>query len=185
MKNILIYSVLSILCLTNLIFSQNLWEKIQSPTTKNLQKIVFVDSLTGWAVGDSGVIIHTSNAGLNWEIQNSDINLDLFSVSFPDKNFGWALSSLNSPPYGSIILKTFDGGSSWKNETYNGQDNFLSSIFFIDSLNGWIGAYYGGILYTTDGGNLWNQAVIDSFSGYPINNFVFADKYYGFAAGGR
>ena len=165
-------------------FCQNLWEKTQSPTAQNLQKIVFSDSLNGWAVGDSGIIIHTSDAGNSWNIQNSDINLNIHSVTFPNKNIGWALSWTLAPPYGTIILKTLDGGNSWKNEIFNGQDVFLNSIYFIDSLHGWIGSNLSGILYTTDGGQIWNQAVVDSFSGFPIYNFVFTNKDIGFASGG-
>jgi hypothetical protein len=105
-------------------------------------------------------------------------------VTFPNKNIGWALSWTNAPPYGTVILKTFDGGNSWKNEFYNGQDVFLNSIYFADSLNGWIGGNYSGILFTIDGGHIWNQAAIDSFSGFPMYNFVFANKDYGFASGG-
>src|SRR5674476_619537 len=33
-------------------------------------------------------------------------------------------------------------------------------------------------------GGIWNQAAIDSLSGLPIQNFVFANKDYGFASGG-
>jgi photosystem II stability/assembly factor-like uncharacterized protein len=185
MRSILIIFILYIVFFGNNVFCQNLWEVIQSPTNKNLQKVVFVDSLIGWAVGDSGIIIHTSNAGISWNVQNSGINLDLHSVTFPNKNIGWALSWTNAPPYGTVILKTFDGGNSWKNEFYNGQDVFLNSIYFVDSLNGWIGSNYSGILYTTDGGNLWNQAVIDTFIGYPIYNFVFFNENYGYVNGGR
>ncbi|MDR3667452.1 MAG: YCF48-related protein [Ignavibacteriaceae bacterium] len=163
---------------------QNLWEKIPSPTTQNLQKIVFVDSLNGWAVGDSGAIIHTTDEGNTWNTQNSGINLNLLSITFPTKDIGWALAWTNATPYGTIILHTTDGGNSWKNEFYNGQDVFLNSIYFIDSLNGWIGGNYSGILYTNNGGQLWNQAVIDSFAGFPIYNFIFTNKNYGFANGG-
>lgn len=185
MRSILIIFILSINFLSSNVFCQNLWKIIQSPTTKNLKKIVFVDSLTGWAAGDSGIIIHTSNAGLTWDIQNSGINLDLHSLTFPNKNIGWALSWTNSPPYGTVILKTFDGGNSWKNEFYSGQDVFLNSIYFVDSLNGWIGGNYSGILYTTDAGNFWNQAVIDTFSGYPVFDFAFINNNYGVVSGGR
>ena len=184
MRNILIVFILFNICFGSQTFCQNLWEKIQSPTTNNLQKIVFVDSLTGWAVGDSGIIIHTSDAGNSWNVQNSGVNLVLHSLTFPNKNIGWALSWTIAPPYGTIILNTLDGGNSWKNGFFNGQDVFLNSIYFVDSLNGWIGGNYSGILYTKDGGQIWNQAAIDSFSGFPIYNFVFANKNYGFASGG-
>src|ERR1039458_4693511 len=119
MRSILFYFFLFNICFGNQTFCQNLWKIIKSPTTQNLQKVVFVDSLTGWAVGDSGIVIHT--------------------LTFPNKNIGWALAWTTAPPYGTIILNTFDGGNSWKNQVFNGQDVFLNSIYFIDSLNGWIG----------------------------------------------
>jgi photosystem II stability/assembly factor-like uncharacterized protein len=184
MRSILFQIILFIFFFVNHSYCQNLWEKIQSPTTRNLQKLTFTDSLNGWAVGDSGTIIHTSDAGNTWNIQNSEVSLNLQSLSFPNKNIGWTLAWTTSPPYGTVILNTMDGGISWKNEFFNGQDVFLNSIYFVDSLHGWIGGNYNGILYTTDGGQNWNQAAIDSFSGFPINNFVFANKDYGFANGG-
>jgi photosystem II stability/assembly factor-like uncharacterized protein len=184
MRSTLFSVILFIFFVVSQTFCQNLWEKIESPTTQNLQKIIFLDSLNGWAVGDSGIIIHTSDAGNSWAIQNSGINLNLQSVSFPDKLIGWSLSWTTSPPYGTIILNTSDGGNSWKNEFFNGQDVFLNTICFVDSLHGWLGGNYSGILYTTDGGQNWNQAAIDSFSGFPIYNFIFYNKNYGFASGG-
>jgi photosystem II stability/assembly factor-like uncharacterized protein len=160
---------------------QNVWEKIQSPTTEVLQKVVFVDSVTGWAVGDSGIIIHTSDAGNTWGIQHYNVDYNILSVSFPNKNLGWALARTY---FGTDIMKTFDGGNSWKNESYNGPDPYLQSICFADSLNGWIGTLYGEILNTTDGGHLWNSALIDTFAS-TINNFTFANNNYGFACGGH
>jgi photosystem II stability/assembly factor-like uncharacterized protein len=184
MRSNLFLLLLVIFFLASLSYCQNLWEIIPSPTTKNLQKIVFSDSLHGWAVGDSGIIIHTIDAGNTWTVQNSGVNLNLQSISFPNNNIGWSLSWTTSPPYGTVILNSLDGGNSWKNEFFNGQEVFLNSIYFIDSLHGWLGGNYSGILYTTDGGQIWNQASIDSLSGFPIQNFVFANKNYGFANGG-
>ena len=43
------------------IYSQGTWERIESPTDQFLKSVYFVDSLYGWAVGDSGTVIHTSN----------------------------------------------------------------------------------------------------------------------------
>ena len=154
MRSILITFILFNICFGNHIFCQNLWEKIQSPTTQILQKVVFVDSLTGWAVGDSGIIIHTSDAGNTWNVQNYNVAFNILSISFPNKNLGWALAWNFAPPYGTVILRTFDGGNSWKNESYNGQDPYLRYIYFVDSLNGWTGGTFSGILYTTDGGDM-------------------------------
>jgi hypothetical protein len=42
------------------------WIKQNSTVTTDLHGIYFVDTLTGWASGDKGVILHTINAGQSW-----------------------------------------------------------------------------------------------------------------------
>lgn len=48
-------------------FSQ--WEVKKSGVTTALYDITFVDSLYGWAVGDSGTIIQTTDGGTTWSKQ--------------------------------------------------------------------------------------------------------------------
>jgi hypothetical protein len=52
------------------ILPQNYWEPLENPSNNSYNKIHFVDSLTGWVVGDSGTIVHTSDGGENWVLQN-------------------------------------------------------------------------------------------------------------------
>ncbi len=68
------------------IYSQGTWERIESPTDQYLQSVYFVDSLYGWAVGDSGTIIHTSNGGADWEIQDSKNDNKIVDVFFLNRN---------------------------------------------------------------------------------------------------
>jgi photosystem II stability/assembly factor-like uncharacterized protein len=57
----------------------------------------------------------------------------------------------------------------------------LSSIYFIDSLTGYIGSYNGGVLKTTDGGN--NFITVSPISG-PVSCVIkFLDNNTGFFAG--
>jgi len=158
------------------------WSIINSPTGNTLRNLVFTDNLNGWAAGDSGTIIHTSDGGQNWLLQNSGLVFDVFSINFPDKNHGWALCIDDYS--NSIILNTTDGGNNWFNTTYNGND-ILSSIVFLDSLNGWAGGYMGSILITSDGGNNWNIASVDTLTGYSVHNFLSVSKNCGFAFGGK
>ena len=55
--------VLSLIFISAETYSQGTWERIDSPTKQFLKSIYFVDSLYGWAVGNSGTIIHTSDGG--------------------------------------------------------------------------------------------------------------------------
>ncbi len=41
--------------------------KIRSAAIPLGNSIIFTDSLNGWVSGDSGLIIHTSNGGEDWE----------------------------------------------------------------------------------------------------------------------
>ena len=55
---------------------------------------------------------------------------DLFSVSFPTEKEGWACGRWGT------ILHTADGGKTWIRQN-SGTDFTLSSIYFVDSKNGW------------------------------------------------
>lgn len=75
---------------------------------------------------------------------------DLFGVSFPDANNGWACGRWGT------ILHTADGGSTWEKQksttTYT-----LSSICFADARNGWAVGDKGTILHTADAGKTWQK----------------------------
>ena len=97
---------------------QGTWERVESPTDKFLTSVYFVDSLYGWAVGDSGTIIHTSNGGADWSFQNSNTQNKIVDVFFLNRNLGWA-SSWNTSfvPFGTFLLKTTN--------FYTGLGNFI------------------------------------------------------------
>jgi len=169
------------------IYSQGTWERIESPTDQNLQSVYFVDSLYGWAVGDSGTIIHTSNGGTDWEIQDGKNNNKIVDVFFLNRNLGWASSwNTSSVPVGTELLKTTDAGKNWNIETYPDENIFIQCILFIDSLNGWMGGALHAFVRTTDGGITWSQVEIDSsaLAFYPVANIKFLNSRIGYACGG-
>ena len=104
-KEILIICFATILNSTA--FPQNFWEKINSPTSKLLNSIVFTDSLNGWVSGDSGLIIHTSNGGEDWETQFTNDSLNVINIFFLNDQIGWGSAWSNYyDPYGTFILTT-------------------------------------------------------------------------------
>ena len=65
----------------------------------------FIDANKGWAVG-SGRIWHTTDGGLNWNVQLD--SSDLFEgIDFIDLNNGWVVSGFGE------ILYTSDSGNTW------------------------------------------------------------------------
>jgi len=160
------------------------WAIIPSPTNKTLRNLYFIDAQTGWAAGEDGTIIHTSDGGDNWIVQNSTVPSFIVDVFFINENLGWALAFRNVFPFGTIILKTTNGGNTWIAEDYPDDNAFMNTIFFFDSLNGWVGGTY--IAGTTNGGVTWVEADVDSsmISGLPVFNFNFYNRQFGYACGG-
>ena len=164
--------------------SGNEWQILQSPTNNTLRKLHFIDSTSGWAAGAAGTIIQTTDGGESWVVQNSNVLTFIVEIFFLNENLGWALTLKETPPFGTSILKTTDGGSNWTVEDFPGGNAIMITIFFFDSLNGFIGGKY--IASTSDGGNTWIEAQVDSnlVYNYPIYQFTFYNRQFGYACGG-
>ena len=172
-------------------YGQKQWETIKTPTDFNLLKVFYLDSLHCWVAGDSGTILFSGDGGYNWQVQNSGAANFISDIFFYDESYGWALTfeieGINFDTRAKI-LRTTDGGNNWEKINYRHLNVILSTVFFKDSLNGWIGTYGNGIIYTEDGGYNWNQStIIDTggFANFPIENISFSNDDYGFAVGGR
>jgi photosystem II stability/assembly factor-like uncharacterized protein len=161
------------------------WKKLQSPVNITLRYLFFVDSLTGWAAGEAGTIIRTTDGGDSWVVQNSTVQTFIMDIFFVDENLGWALTLKDEFPFTSVILKTTNGGDEWRADSFPDSSKLIRTIFFFDSLNGFAGGSY--IARTSDGGNSWVEADIDSniVSGFPIYRFNFYNQQFGYACGGR
>lgn len=176
-----------LLVLNNTILSQNFWEKIDSPTSTLLNSLSFIDSITGWVSGDSGLIIHTSDGGKNWETQYTNDSLNIVNIFFLDENYGWASGfSTYYEPYGTFLLKTTNGGEDWSSEFLRLGEVIVHSFYFLDSLTGF--AVGGPQVFhrTTDGGSTWEPVLLDTalVSGIPPFTVKFFTPQYGFACGG-
>ncbi len=154
------------------------WKIKNNLSSYILNAISFYDSLNGLAAGWGGVILKTTDGGINWELitKSATLNGALYDISFIDDSTGWVCGFDNTPgihDWYAIILKTTNGGKSWTKSGFNNIDG-LSSIYFIDSQKGFAVGSDSTILKTTDGGLSWlsiNQGLghwndID-FSNYP------------------
>lgn len=180
---IFIFSVL-----TQFSYSTDYWLPVQSPTTKWLYRLSFPDSINGWACGDSGTIIHTTNGGTSWQIQNTGgIESMVWAISFPNVRLGWAIAFESYPVFGSRILTTTNGGLSWNSSMFPDTTVELYAINFLDSLTGWTAGSQGKVFHTTDGGLTWIPHPIDS-SGcgglFPIFRLGFYNNIVQHAMGG-
>ena len=168
-------------------FGQGNWEKIKTPTDFNLLKVCYLDSLHCWVAGDSGVIMFSSDQGLTWEVQNSGVSNYIQDIFFLNDSLGWAVAfELENFNIRSKILSTTNSGKNWQVSNYRALDIILTTIYFQDSVNGWIGGDPFELSFTNDGGLNWSPANVDtgSFAYFPINKIRFSSTQYGFAVGG-
>jgi len=147
------------------------WKIQDSKTLSKLYSLYFIDENCGWAAGDNGIIISTTDGGETWEEKRN--GKTLMAIDFADEKHGWAVGD------NGTILKTSDGGKSWISQSSQETSNHLVDVYFIDEKNGWV---VGGnletgetILHTTDGGRTWinrNTGIAKPFASVNFVNFT-------------
>lgn len=122
-----------------------------SGTTKNVYSINFVSPDTGWAIGDSGLILKTNNSGQVWTPQTSGVTTKLSCGHFKD--------GANAVIYSNgLNLVTTNGGVSWVASTTKLIDNLLKVYFKTPSTG--IGMSEGSIYKTDNNGSTWTSAAV-------------------------
>jgi photosystem II stability/assembly factor-like uncharacterized protein len=150
------------------------WTAQASGTTNDLYSINFVDSNLGFAVGERGTILKTTDGGTNWIRQNSGSTTNVFfSVFFVNPNIGYIATVDNS------YLKTTDGGITWVEKSF-AIENHCVSLFFLNADTGWISSGCGEIFKTTNGGDTWTKQLE---CGYFIGSLYFVDANIGYGVG--
>ena len=130
--------------------AEKTWEFQKTGIDYTLSSIHFPDGKNGWAVGDEGMIIHTTDGGKTWMTQKSPVSYFLMGVFFVNDREGWIVTERTT------ILHTNDGGGTWKVQ-FKDTDFILKAVSFADELNGWVVGEYGYIYHTRDGGNSWEK----------------------------
>jgi photosystem II stability/assembly factor-like uncharacterized protein len=163
---------LFILLLTTINYSQ--WVQQSTGLSINIQKICFIDSLTGYLIDDAGHLAKTTNGGDSWAVSNTGFNAALRGIHFTSASTGY-ISSFNG-----LIIKTTDGGSTWVQQpshtTYT-----LDDFAFTNSNTGYVVGDAGTIVKTTDAGLTW--VVMPYFTSGDFRSITFTDSVNGYAVG--
>lgn len=200
--------VLLFLSFTSTIFTQEnaRVEVITSGTNTSLRGMSVPNDSTIWVSGSNGTVGKSVDAGRNWQwiVVPGFEKRDFRDIEAFDKNTA-IIMGVDNP---AIILKTVDGGLTWKKvfeRTAEGM--FLDAMDFRNEKEGiCIGdplpvahadrrLFY--IIRTNDGGDTWKEIplyqmppaqpgeAIFSASGTNISFFDHPDFEYGFVTGGR
>lgn len=162
-----------------------------SPLLTGAVDLHFFDADRGLVVGGRGVgtsmeeqrssrtvIIETRDGGDTWEERyvGSVEGEWAWKISFPEPDVGYV--STQGPARSGTVLKTEDGGRTWRALTVADSAAF-SGIGFVSADLGWVA---GSAVYETeDGGETWKEVTL----GEHINRFRFPGPELGFAAGRR
>jgi photosystem II stability/assembly factor-like uncharacterized protein len=149
--------------------SQGEWKLVRNAdTTNHFYGLCFADKINGWAVGNFGLILRTTDGGYSWNTQTSGTINSLKCVYFTDTQKGWIGGGSNS------IGMTTNGGGTWSWQYPAGESNrTFMSMSFVNKQTGWIVDNYGGILHTEDGGINWTPQI--SGTSWAITSVQFLD----------
>ena len=127
------------------------WFYQNVPPNCYISGINFKDSLTGWAIADSGNILKTTNGGTNWNKINTVAygNRKIYYKTGINEEQLWIIGE-----YGSI-LKSSDLGDTWQSVSFN-PEHFYEDLAF--SGNNQTGIHVVGkngmIIYSSNGGGV-------------------------------
>ena len=154
-------------------------------TVMHVRDFSFIDDNVGWYI-DSNSIYKRTLAQVEdedkpewewlwawqWILQKEFENYPVFNTVF----FRNASLGIIAGDYGKI-LKTTDGGNTWRDISVAGEH--VKGVYFWDDNYGYAGDVNGGFYSTTDGGKTWIERDTESYG--EINSIQFFSDKKGFA----
>lgn len=179
-------SLISIAILTVASVNAQNWTSMNSGSTSNLRGVHFPTTMIGYAVGNDGAILKSTDQGVTWSgTTNEYPGYWFWDVHFTNENVGYVVGETNpqtNPSGNGIILKTTDGGANWMS-MFSGNPDPIRDLFVLDENT--LFACGGAEMTTTyvlksiDAGATWN-ATGASYSDAIMGGMYFLDANTGF-----
>jgi len=183
-----LWLLLSAFCLLPSV-SAATWTRQPSGTMAWLHAVYFLDQNRGWVAGSGGTLLETKDGGATWKRLFPLGKDNLHDVYFANENVGWLVAErdmlrlkTNDEPR-SYLLKTEDGGFSWRRIFLNGIDANarLVRAVFADPERGWVFGETGVVFATRDGGAHWMRQA--SSTKHLLLGGTFVDYAHGWLVG--
>ncbi len=128
------------------------------PSGNAIEDITFVDAMIGWAVGDAGQILKTTDGGSTWALQSSHVTARLTHVRFANVSTGWIVGD------DGTVLRTTDAGATWERQaattSYPRQPE-EPGLVVLDGLRAVVMPSYYNPRTTVDGGATWSSPMLN------------------------
>ncbi len=131
------------------------WFKQPNYFWQRLYDVNFKDYQTGFAIGEHGTFLKTTNGGTNWIEKQIGFNGHFFKFTMPSQNIFFTVGEFGA------LYKSTDNGDVWKKVIFPTTKN-LRSIWMDSLFNGWVVGDKGFSASTTDSAKSWNIQIFDS-----------------------
>ncbi len=148
MKKLICFSL--IFMVAEAIFAQAGWHWQNPYLQGNDLNSIIMNGVKGWAVGDMGVVMRTSNSGLDWEIVDLKTSRNLNCIYLEEiSGKGWIVGDAGA------IFYSEDAGEHWIKQ-YSRTSEDLYSITATGGDCPWVSGY-DVILHSYDHGTTWEK----------------------------
>jgi len=156
------------------------WTQARVPVSVMLTAVYFADDMNGWAVGHSGVILHSQDRGESWQIQYDGYKVidDLYQLAEEKvsqiKN-DIAQADESEKENLSYLLEDAEYAlSDAKYDKELGPANPFLDVWFRNNQQGYAVGAYGLFFATEDGGATWKSISnrLENLDKYHLNAIV-------------
>lgn len=134
--------------------------------------LYFINKDTGWACGESGAVIKTTNGGIDWSISETPINNLLL------KTHSYNGQIVLVAGFDGLILRSGDEGNTFQQVTSGvGTGYDLWGVQMLNDTLGWVCGLNNTLLKTTNGGLSWLH--INTGFNYNYWALSFINEQYG------
>ncbi|MDS1311603.1 MULTISPECIES: WD40/YVTN/BNR-like repeat-containing protein [Marinobacter] len=139
------------------------WVQGSVPVSVTLTAVDFGTETHGWAVGHSGVVLHTEDAGENWSLQLTGTDASKLAIESKEEQVAAMEERIEEAPESEkadlewamddlvFVIENM------QSDLDIGPVNPLLGVWFEDDQHGFVIGAYGMILRTEDGGRTWSD----------------------------
>lgn len=150
----------------HIIYSDNegqSWTQAEVPVSVTLTGLDFGSDTQGWAVGHSGVVLHSGDAGATWTLQLTGVKAAELAIVNQEKAIAELEARIETAPEDkknelelTLDDLSYDLGNMQSDMDIGPVNPFLD-VWFADDKQGFVVGAYGMFVHTEDGGKTWQD----------------------------